>query len=46
MWYSNGNLFIGNFLNGVAEGEGYYLDTKGSIYHGQIHNNKANDTNA
>lgn len=43
MYYKNGSLFIGKFIEGIANGNGIYLMKDGSYYSGQIVDNKATD---
>lgn len=45
MYHKNGSVFIGEFVNGVANGQGHYIKTDGSYYHGRMSNNMANDQN-
>ena len=45
MYKADGSLFVGNFRNGKANGWGYYFTTDGSYYHGNLVDNKSEDTN-
>ena len=44
MYKADGSLFVGNFKDGKANGEGYYFIFDGSFYHGKFENNKAVDS--
>lgn len=41
MYYQNGNVFIGKFENGKANGPGQFVFSDGSFYHGNMSDNKA-----
>lgn len=41
MYYANGNVFLGQFINGRANGQGHYVFTDGSYYHGYMKDNQA-----
>lgn len=45
MYYRNGNVFIGEYIGGIANGNGHFIKKDGSYYHGKMENNKANDEN-
>lgn len=45
MYNKNGSVFVGEFFNGVADGQGHFVMSDGSYYEGRIRNNLANDTN-
>lgn len=45
MYYKNGDVFIGQFQNGLANGPGHYVFLNGSYYHGTMYNNKAEAIN-
>lgn len=41
MFKQNGDLYIGYFNHGKAEGKGVYIFTNGSYYEGEFNNNYA-----
>lgn len=41
MYYKNGDVFVGQFQNGSANGPGHYVFLNGSYYHGTMYNNQA-----
>ena len=41
MYFKNGNVFIGQFENGKANGLGHYIFQDGFFFHGQMKDNKA-----
>lgn len=43
MYHKNGSVFIGQFFNGIADGQGHYVKNDGSYYRGKLRNNMAND---
>lgn len=43
MYHKNGGVFIGEFVSGVANGQGHYVKNDGSYYQGRMKNNMAND---
>lgn len=45
MYHKNGSLFIGEFESGVANGDGHFVKTDSSYYHGRMYKNQANDEN-
>ena len=45
MYYPSGAVFVGKFVNGVAEGEAHYILANGSFYTGKMKENKAEDEN-
>jgi hypothetical protein len=40
----NGNVLIGNFIDGQAHGNVFYIFSNGSYYKGKMAENQANDT--
>lgn len=40
LYYTNGSLFIGTFVNGKAQGRGRLISHNGSYYEGNIKDNK------
>jgi hypothetical protein len=43
MYHKNGAVFVGEFVGGVANGQGHFVKNDGSYYHGRMKNNMAND---
>lgn len=43
MYHKNGSFFVGNFMQGVANGDGFYIKKDGSYYRGRMINNVADD---
>lgn len=43
MYHKDGSLFIGSFVDGIANGMGFYVKSDGSFYKGNIVENKAED---
>jgi hypothetical protein len=39
MYKKDGSIFIGQFINGVAEGPGFYAKVDGTYYKGDFSNN-------
>jgi hypothetical protein len=39
MYKKNGSIFIGRFINGVADGPGFYAKVDGTYYTGDFSNN-------
>ena len=46
MIYNNGSVFIGEFIDGKANGPGHYILPDGSYYHGTMVNNVAECSSA
>lgn len=44
MYYPTGDVFLGHFENGLANGDGHYVWANGSYYKGKITKNIANDS--
>ena len=45
MYYKNGSVFVGYFEAGIANGDGHFVKSDGTFYHGKMENNLANDIN-
>ena len=43
MFYPNGSVLIGKFVNGIPNGPAHYVWPNGSFYKGVVENNRAND---
>jgi hypothetical protein len=45
MYKKNGSVYVGEFFEGDADGEGHYVKIDGSYYEGKVKDSKANDLN-
>lgn len=44
MFYNNGSVLVGKFVDGVPSGPVHYVWADGSFYKGNVEKNTANDT--
>jgi len=44
MYYQNGSVLVGKFVDGVPHGPAHYVWPDGSFYQGNVENGKASDT--